>query len=257
MGIIHVGENRYNTKLIVFDKDGLLFKSKPFWIELAYARMLELKNYIDNDLILKWLQFIGVKAFIDCNNIVISDIDEVGIIAVASPSEEITITAGFLTEHKNITWTNARNISKEIFKLSDENMQLKNSLVPQQGFPNIFKRLRKGKILYGIATSDDYKRAIDSINFYDDANELLFVVTPKEVKNGKPNTDMLYYIEEKTGIKISEMIMIGDSYVDVKMAYDAGAVSFGIPEVDSMIERMKPYATEIIKSLDDIIIEEE
>ena len=48
--------------------------------------------------------------------------------------------------------------------------------------------------------------------------------------------------------------MIGDSYVDVKMAKSAGSVGIGVSALTEMREKMKPYATEIITELTEIEI---
>lgn len=253
--MVRIGDERYDADLVVFDKDGLLFRSKPFWIGLAHARVTLLKQYLDDDLVEKWLRFMRIKFYREEGEVIISEINPIGIIAVASPEEERILTAGFLAEHTGMIWTQACEAARSIFEKSDAIMDLKKSLIPAKGFPGIFHRLRKAGIPYGIATSDDYGRAIESINYYDDANALSFVITPKDVTYGKPNPEMLYRIEQKTGISVRKMMMVGDSYVDVKMAYEAGAIGIGIPEMDSMADKMKCYARNIIVSLDDIIVE--
>lgn len=255
MGTIRIGKKKYPVDLVVFDKDGLLFESKPFWIGLAYARVSALRSYLTDEQLEKWLKFMSVDAVLQNGNLIISDIDPVGIIAVASPKEEITLTAGFLVEHTGMIWTKARDIAKKVFIESDKSMNLKESLTPRSGFPKIFQRLRKAGIPYGIATSDDQHRAIESINFFDNSHYLSFIVTPKEVTNGKPNPEMLYLIKKMTGVPLDRMMMVGDSYVDVKMAREAGAIGIGIPEIEPMAARMRGYANEVITSLDDIAIE--
>ena len=81
-----------------------------------------------------------------------------------------------------------------------------------------------------------------------------FVVTSADVPLGKPNPDMLLYISEKENLPTSHMVMIGDSYVDVAMAKAAGSIGFGVTVFDDMKEKMKPYATEILDSLEGIEI---
>ena len=53
---------------------------------------------------------------------------------------------------------------------------------------------------------------------------------------------------------MEQIAMLGDSFVDVEMARAAGALGIGIPEQESMRQRMSGIADEIITSLDEILI---
>ena len=254
MSRVRAGCKEFDASLFVFDKDGLLFQSRQFWKELANARAKVLQNYVAQNLVERWLRLMNVAFEKEENGYRIMDVDPAGILAVASPSEEITVTAGFLSETKGQCWTEARNAAREIFRRSDEEFCLKNALTPRKGFPEIFHRLRKAGIPYGIATSDDYNRAVQSVDLFDTAKALSFIVTPLEVKKGKPDPEMLHLIAQKTGIPTTKMVMVGDSYVDVEMASAAGAFGIGVPETQEMAERMKPFASAVVKDLDEITI---
>ena len=89
---------------------------------------------------------------------------------------------------------------------------------------------------------------------FDDFDHLDFVITPKEVKHNKPEPDMLQMVAERYDIDPSAIMMVGDSYVDVMMAANAGSIGIGIPEFDDMARKMEPYATVMAQSLDDIQI---
>lgn len=164
MSLVQIGENKYDVELVVFDKDGLLFESKPFWIELAYERAATLENYLTQHQIKQWLDLMRVSCELVNGKYIISDIDPIGIIAVASPHEEIFVTATFLVEHANMCWTHARDVATQIFEQSDRDFRLEKSLVPTKGFPKIFQRLLNANIPYGIATSDDFERAKRSVD---------------------------------------------------------------------------------------------
>lgn len=254
MSLIKVLGRELDVDLFVFDKDGLLFESKPFWIELAYSRAKALEKYLNKEQIMQWLKLMSVKFEETKFGYLIKDIDEKGIISVASPSEEIVITASFLVMCNGFSWTRARDTAKSVFKKSDESFDLKKALIPKKGFPGIFKRLQNAGIPYGIATSDDYNRAKMSVNLFDDFEKVCFTITPLDVKNGKPNPEMLMLAERKTKIPVSKMVMVGDSYVDVLMAKEAGAIGIGVPNTKEMSESMKEYTSLIIESLDDIVI---
>lgn len=253
---VKVNEHVYNVALFVFDKDGLMFESRQFWIELAKTRAQLFHKYIDgatNEIIQEWLNLMGISSLkISANELLIQDVDHLGVLAVASVPEEIAVTAAFIIDKWKVKWTKARQIATTIFEEADKAIVLQRALIPRKGFPDILKRIRQTDIPYVIATSDTYERAEKSINMFDDFQYVSFVVTPLDVKKGKPNPDMLQYIAKKTKVPMENIMMIGDSYVDVLMAKSAGAIGIGIPEEEDMAKKMYPYALEIIKDLDAI-----
>ena len=105
------------------------------------------------------------------------------------------------------------------------------------------------------AISDTYDRTRDSMARYDCWDKVRFVITPEEVERGKPNPDMLQFISGKTGVPLDRIIMFGDSYVDVQMAHAAGSVGIGVTTSPEMREKMAPYATEIVNSLEEIRVD--
>ncbi len=65
---------------------------------------------------------------------------------------------------------------------------------------------------------------------------------------------MLELVAKRYAVEGRQILMVGDSYVDMMMADAAGAVGIGIPEFTHMERRMRPYAAALAKTLDDIVI---
>lgn len=254
--IITVNGKKYEADLLVFDKDGLMFDSEQFWVELANARMRVLTAHFSASEILSWAALMGVRTEIDGEKITAADIDPTGILAVASPEEEMTLLAGFLVSRTGMIWNEARHLARDLFDRADRDIDLKRALKPQPGFIDLMRRLGELNIPYGVATSDTYARTRESMSMFGCWENVRFVVTPTDVAKGKPEPDMLQLISEKQHVPAERIVMLGDSYVDVKMADAAGSIGIGITPDKAMQQKMEPFATEIVSSLEKITVDQ-
>lgn len=249
---VNAGGHSFEVAAFVFDKDGLLFESKGFWLALAEERLTQIRKLGSHDLTMNWARCFGVET---ADGINVTDVDASGILAVASPTEEITATAALIVQALGMRWTEARDRANDIFRQADEDLDLRKALRPQRGFPAIMKRLRQKQVPYGVATSDTTQRVIDSFRIYDDPEALAFMISPKDVARGKPNPDMLEEISRRLGVPTSQLAMVGDSYVDVEMARRCGAVGIGIPETEEMRRQMHELGAIVLEHLDQIQFE--
>lgn len=249
---VNAGGQRFQVSAFVFDKDGLLFASKGFWIALAEERLTELRKLGSHRLVMEWAKCFGVNT---PDGVTVTDVDASGILAVASPAEEITATAALIVQNLGIRWTEARDLANEVFRQADLHLNLQKALQPQRGFPGIMERLRQRGIPYGVATSDTEQRVLDSFRMFDDPDALAFIISPRDVNRGKPNPDMLEEVSRRMNIPASQLAMVGDSYVDIEMARRAGAIGIGVPETETMRQQMQELSAIVVENLDQIQFE--
>lgn len=255
MANIRINDHMYQADLLVFDKDGLMFESEQFWIEMANARMRVLSKHCSSADVHSWAKLMGVTVETTMDGETTATyIAPAGILALAHPSEEIAIMGGFLVSVLGLLWPEGRKLAADIFAESDKEIDLGRALKPQPGYVELMKRINELGVPYGVATSDTVERTRDSMSLYDCWDNVRFVVTPDDVRSGKPEPDMLIFISEKYNVPLDRIIMIGDSFVDVKMASAAGSIGIGVSIFDDMRQKMKPYATEIVSSLKQIQI---
>ncbi len=254
---VRINGHEYDIRLFVFDKDGLMFESRQFWIELAQARVRAVEQNcprIPGHTVEGWMTFVGASWTTEHGFLEVTDVDPTGILAVAPVPEEIISSAAYFADHLHMDWIRSREMVRDIFERGDRLFDLASSLKPRPGFPDILCRLREANIPYGVATSDTRERVEQSLDLFDSHKYLKFIVTLDDVERGKPYPDMLQLIQNKTRIPMEQIAMLGDSFVDVEMARAAGALGIGIPEQESMRQRMSGIADEIITSLDEILI---
>ncbi|MBW4081184.1 HAD-IA family hydrolase [Paenibacillus sp. S150] len=248
MTILYAGGQACDVDVVVFDKDGLLFDSRHFWKMLAYARLQVLTEVIGSEGAAEWCRLFGVRTAHE----ELDGADPDGIFALASPEEEIVVTASVIRSFTGLDWGECRSRAQAVFKQSDAGFDLAGALRPKSGFPFIFDRLERAGLAYGIATSDDLSRTLVSLEQFGQSGRTRFIVTPKDVKRGKPNPDMLERVAELTGTMPARIAMVGDSFVDVQMARAAGCIGIGIPDDPAMKLKMLPFADIILDSLEEI-----
>lgn len=255
MAIFYAGGAKIDADLIVFDKDGLMFESEQFWVELANTRCRRLAETCTVPEVLEWAKLMGADTvYREGEGFVTTYCDPLGILAVASPFEERSITGGFLVEKHGVKWHEGRDEAISVFADANERIDLSRALKPQPGYVALMQGLMAKDFHYGVATSDTYERTRDSMTLYGCFDKVRFVVTPEDVAEGKPAPDMLNLICEREGVAKNRTVMIGDSYVDVKMAKNAGCIGIGVSADPEMREKMKPFATVILSSLEEITL---
>ena len=240
---------RYPVGLVVFDKDGLMFKSQQFWKELGESRLRLLYERLPGRVCKRWANVFGVRE----QNGAVEYVDPKGAFAVASPAEEMAVTAGLIIDALGWTWTDARALAVDVYAKADEEFDLSKALMPQDGLLQIFEKLNDSGIPYAVATSDTRDRVNRSMRLFGiEPPTEDYIIAPENVKRGKPFPDMLLLAAQRSSVPINSIVMIGDSYVDVQMAHEAGAIGIGIPETPEMRDKMVPFAAKIIHSLNEI-----
>lgn len=245
---------QWEADLFVFDKDGLMFDSAQFWNELTDTRCRSMQGVCSPEETLRWAHMTGADTTYRDNDFHTDNVDPLGIVAVASPFEERTVLAGYLVDQLGLSWHEARAHAMEVFESGDRNLDLHRAIKAQPGYVALIQGLMRRDIPYGVATSDTLERTRDSMGIYGCWEKVRFVVTPNDVAEGKPAPDMLYLISQNTGIPLERIVMVGDSYVDVKMAHAAGAIGIGVSADPEMREKMQPFASVILSSLEEITL---
>ena len=254
MPVFSAGGKKLEADLLVLDKDGLMFDSEQFWIELVNERFRKLLSFCSPDEALRWARLMGADTILSENGEPLTSyVDPLGICACAPPREEIPITAAFLVSANGWPWHQARAKAAEVFEQSNRSLDLGKALRPQPGFVALMRRLRELDVPYGVATSDTLERTKESMMLYDAWDNVRFVITPEDVVTGKPAPDMLMKVSEMTGVPLSRIAMIGDSYVDVRMAAAAESIGIGVSADPVMRKSMEPYAAVVLNSLEELV----
>ncbi len=181
-------------KLIAWDFDGTLVDSRPL-IEAGMAHALDAlgqpRSVMDD-----WLKYVGLPVEIGIRN----TFDPLGVDGPA-----------VLQAYRSFP-----------------HVEQEHMLRPFTGIPELLDELRVRGLRMGLATS---KRTVPLMrqmarfgweSFFDP------IITPDDVTHGKPHPETLELMQARTGLGPEDLLMVGDTPVDLDMARAAGVPSLAV-----------------------------
>lgn len=213
-----------NVKMIIFDKDGTLIDIHHYWCSMIKFRAEFLVNSIlDIDKKALYEDLISSMG-IDSKTKRMKPEGPVGI----KPRSFIVDVA-----HKTIL-KYRRDINKDkvikIFAEVDEysKTKLKDIVKPLAGVLELLHNLKQGGILASVATTDLTHRAVLSMKVLALEDYFIDIIGVDLVRNAKPSADLVNYIVDKNRLAYDEIVIIGDSMVDLSMAKNAKCKFIGV-----------------------------
>lgn len=243
--VVSFGPLQREVRLVVFDKDGLMFDRFQFWSELARSRHAALARECGAVAADAWARAVGVR---------LTDwhVNPSSPFALASPAEETAVMAGHLYPVLGLPWDQCRVMAERAMQAGDDTLDLTRALKPLPGFPRVVSQLREAGVGVAVATSDSVDRALRSLALFD--LPMLPVVTPEHVAKGKPAPDMLRLLADRFGVHAKEMAMVGDAPVDYQMARAFGCTGVLVQAEPTEREAGLDRADVTLASLDEIVV---
>ena len=221
-------------KAILFDKDGTLLEYTEGWVD-SIVEFLEEKN-IDEDKKKKLFKEIGIRED--------GGVEENSILSSETAMDLAIIFSKYLDEDLG-----------EIYKEIDDH--LLNYLKENNNFiretcdlKSLFEILKSKDILIGIFTSDNYRQAKYSMEYLNLDSYIDFYAAA-DIYEKKPNRESLEVFKEKYSLKDQEIIIVGDSRVD--MVFGEDTVKIGVLCGTGSREMLEAYTDNIIDDPSEIL----
>jgi len=252
MATLRIKDKSIKAKLAIFDKDGTIVDFCYTWEKVARARikvMIE-KIGISSSLANEVLSSFGIDP-------ATGTIDPRGPLVQASQEDEVIITASVLYR-SGYHWDEAYQIAKKVFETANNLYRLEDLTKSVPGIFDLLSRLKRSGIKIALATIDDYSRTLKILEITNLKKFFDFIVTGKDVKNTKPDPEMIFNICQKLKISPGESIMIGDTINDMIMGKNAGvALTVGVLNGVNSPEVFSGWADVVVNSLAEIKVEGE
>ncbi len=240
MANIEIFGKRYETSLVIFDKDGTLLDFKQTWVNIirelfaAIGRRTSMHDGLDRMLQKALGVFTGER-----------EIDGNGPFAMGTSSEVNTILALCLYL-EGMRWDRAQEIVRqaedEVFKgpVRERNLHV------AQGALDLLKRLKARGILTALATNDNKSDSTRDMEVTGALAYLDLVVGSDDVKQSKPAPDMIHLICKRLTQNPMQTVMIGDTPMDAIMGRNAHVMlNIGVSGI---------VPQEVLASMNDVVI---
>lgn len=248
MTIIIAGASSYDISCIVFDKDGTLIdfnltlgKRTADWIQAMVARVNK-----DDGLAAEISRTIGYDWI---NEQVLPD----GPIAVTTAQKLIALASGELYK-QGLPWHEAERTAVEtILPTLGADFQ-EGEIVPLGEVLRTFQRLKGAGLLIAVATGDDRKPTIETLEALGITALVDAIVCGDDDWPEKPDPAVLQGIARELGIDPGQMLMVGDTVNDMLAGRNAGVAGcIGITGSIGNPTQLAEYADVLLERIDQII----
>lgn len=190
-------------KAILFDKDGTLLKFSDIWVD-SIVKYLSKKN-LNHDAKKKLFKKIGVRE----NN----EVEENSILSSETVEDLALIFSEFMDESPEEIYKDIDDFLLEFLK---EN---KSEIKETCDLKSLFTDLKNRGIIIGLFTSDNYRQAKYSMEYLN-LDSFIDFYAAADLYEKKPNTESLEIFKKKYSLRDQEIIIVGDSKVDMIFGND-------------------------------------
>ncbi|WP_229753397.1 HAD family hydrolase [Paenibacillus segetis] len=212
-------------KAILFDKDGTLLDFMELWGQWAETLMGLLQDYLSSiGIVNRRLEALSTLLGIsyDVNGRVV-DYDRTGPLAMGT-EEEITALLAWQLYSVGITWDKALKLVAKFSANALAEVKEHRPAKPIAGIDGLLKSCHSAGILLGVVTSDRTSEAQEHLEWVGLAPYFGSFVGRDRVNLGKPDPEMVTLACSELGISPADVIVIGDSNVDMSMGKEAGVM---------------------------------
>jgi len=249
MANLNLRDRVFDAKVLVFDKDGTLIDFHTIWglrmVSAAKSLVSACKGVDDlRDRLFRTVGFSPERnQTLGC-----------GPLATAPIAELETIVATVLYQ-AGISWDEAVTLSVEHLTKRMVAPPAVDEIRPRANLVSLLRAFRDAEIRLAVATTDNRlpaEKCLEVLGIENLIEQLL--CGDDRASPRKPDPAVLLDIAESFGAPIDQVIMVGDTVSDLKMAKAAGAMAIAITGGAGSREDLEQQADVVIDSLEEISV---
>lgn len=233
-------------KGILFDKDGTLMDFHAFWVDIAIEiipSFLE-KNQIPQKKEIKdcILESMGIKdgKILSGGIIAHQTFPQIGKVVCESLKR-----CGFCLDQEKVS-----GHLVELFESHAKGSPQKYK--PIGDLKTLILKLKERGIYIGLATADTEKSANLSLSYLKIKQEFDFIGADNGIRKPKPDPEMFLEFQTLFHLNPSEILVVGDTFNDMKFAKNGGGISVGVLSGIGTLEELEKEADYTLDSVQQI-----
>ena len=216
-------------KAVLFDKDGTLLEFSDLWIDSVIGFLKE-KDLTEED-----RRSLYKKVGINENN----KVEENSILSSETARDLAEIFSEFIKEDEEKIYKELDNYLLDFLKNS------KSEIKENCDLKKLFEYLKSKNIIIGIFTSDNYRQAKFSMEYLK-VDSFIDFYAAADLYKKKPDTEGLEIFKEKYNLRDKEIMIVGDSKVD--MIFGKDTIKVGVLCGTGSKEMLEEYTENIVEN---------
>lgn len=216
-------------KAVLFDKDGTLLEFSDLWIDSVIGFLKE-KDLTEED-----IRSLYKKVGINENN----KVEENSILSSETARDLAEIFSEFIKEDEEKIYKELDNYLLDFLKNS------KSEIKETCDLKKLFEYLKSKNIIIGIFTSDNYRQAKFSMEYLK-VDSFIDFYAAADLYKKKPDTEGLEIFKEKYNLRDKEIMIVGDSKVD--MIFGKNTIKVGVLCGTGSKEMLEEYTENIVEN---------
>ncbi|MDU1954354.1 MAG: HAD family hydrolase [Peptoniphilus lacydonensis] len=216
-------------KAVLFDKDGTLLEFSDLWIDSVIGFLKE-KDLTEED-----IRSLYKKVGINENN----KVEENSILSSETARDLAEIFSEFIKEDEEKIYKELDNYLLDFLKNS------KSEIKETCDLKKLFEYLKSKNIIIGIFTSDNYRQAKFSMEYLK-VDSFIDFYAAADLYKKKPDTEGLEIFKEKYNLRDKEIMIVGDSKVD--MIFGKDTIKVGVLCGTGSKEMLEEYTENIVEN---------
>jgi phosphoglycolate phosphatase len=127
-------------------------------------------------------------------------------------------------------------------------------IIPIADPHSLFAELAAAGVSIMVATTDNRKSTLHTLKQLEVLDFVIDVLCGDDNRPLKPSPDAVHHLASHAGFDTEDIVFVGDTIADLRMAANAGAKAIGVASGTASAVELAPWAISVMRSIADIVV---